>query len=310
MKLRKVEFIEFESKGVITQKTWLVIMMAAMVYYAYTMIISFISLFAMIIKNPGALANGMQLLESDGFKILYLFLTAIGILIALLYVRFMERRSLTSTGITKEKLSKNYFSGYLIGILMISLPVAVLALFKGSIEISDSFDYTLILLCFFGFLVQGASEEIMMRGYILTSLAKTAGLIWAVVITSFGFAALHLLNPNMGVLPFANLVLFGLFAAFLFLRTGNIWTISALHSAWNFFQGNVFGIEVSGQVFGGSLLKVTSAAPAILSGGDFGLEGGLIVTIILILSTLLVLFAGKSKLVIGSGTHESDLVGQ
>jgi len=310
MKFRKIEFIEFESKGIITQKTWLVIMMAGFVYYAYTMIISFISLFAVIIKNPGEMANIQQLLETDNFRMLYLFLTAIGILITLIYVRFMERRPLSTTGITKESLFRNYFSGYLIGILMISLPVLVMVLFDGSIEIGKSVDYAIILLCFFGFLIQGASEEIMMRGYLLTSLAKTAGLLWAVIISSFGFAALHLLNPNMGVLPFINLVLFGLFAAFLFLRTGNIWTISALHAAWNFFQGNIFGIQVSGQMFGSSLLKVNSAAPSILSGGDFGLEGGLIVTAMLILSSLLVVFAGKNKLVISANIPETGLDGQ
>lgn len=59
---------------------------------------------------------------------------------------------------------------------------------------------------------------------------------------------------------------------------------------WNFAQGNIFGISVSGMDMMGS---VFSFAPTnegeLINGGTFGLEGGLAVTIVLILATIAVL---------------------
>ena len=82
----------------------------------------------------------------------------------------------------------------------------------------------------------------------------------------------------------------------IFLKTGNIWLVSALHSVWNFAQGNFFGILVSGNDFGPTVLSTTfNASKTLINGGDFGLEGGLAVTTVLVIGTLLVLFVPSNK---------------
>ncbi|MGQ0604896.1 MAG: CPBP family glutamic-type intramembrane protease [Anaerolineales bacterium] len=54
-----------------------------------------------------------------------------------------------------------------------------------------------------------------------------------VLVSSALFGVLHLLNPNVGLLPFINLCLFGLFAALYALREGGLWGIAAQHAVWN-----------------------------------------------------------------------------
>lgn len=97
------------------------------------------------------------------------------------------------------------------------------------------------------------------------------------------FAMLHGLNPSVGPLPLFNLALFGLFAALYALREGSLWGVCALHSVWNWMQGNVFGLAVSGNSGSGpTLWDLGAAGPDRWTGGSFGPEGGLSVTLVLL----------------------------
>ena len=312
MKFRKIDFIDFESKNILTRKIWLVIIMYVAVFFAYNILLipgSFIITMINMANHPEinslTFEGALQLAQLPNAQIFSLFATSLGILIALLYVKFLEKRPLGSTGIVKKGFFSQYALGYLIGIVMIGLPAMAVALYNGKIEINSNPNFLLLLIYFFGFLVQGASEEIMFRGYLLTSLAKSKNVFWGIIISSVLFAVAHSLNPNMSWLSVINLFLYGVFAALIFLRTKNIWLVSALHSAWNYFQGNVFGIEVSGQVFGESFMNITSNSPALLSGGNFGLEGGLFVTILLVAASIIVLYVGKGSLMVESSNSET-----
>ena len=79
-----------------------------------------------------------------------------------------------------------------------------------------------------------------------------------------------------------------------FLKTGNIWLVSALHTSWNFVQGNVFGVLVSG---GTPSVSILSTAPTdlkdLINGGPFGLEGGIAVTIVVTIAILVTAFFVK-----------------
>lgn len=109
----------------------------------------------------------------------------------------------------------------------------------------------MLLLLFVGFLFQGMSEEVVCRSFLMVSAANRAPLWIAVALNSLIFAAMHLANSGVTFFSFANLVLYGVFASFYFLRTDNVWGIAALHTAWNFTQGSVLGVEVSGRAHSG-----------------------------------------------------------
>ena len=73
--------------------------------------------------------------------------------------------------------------------------------------------------------------------------------------------------------------------------TGNIWMCSAVHSIWNFVQGNLYGIRVSGfDLMDTVLVSDTVPGKELINGGSFGLEGGLGVTAVLIAGIIVQLF--------------------
>ena len=131
----------------------------------------------------------------------------------------------------------------------------------------------------------------------MTSLSTRVTIIAAIWINAIFFACMHLLNPGISVLALINLVLFGLFASVYAVKTNNIWGVCAIHSIWNFVQGNFYGILVSGMDTGISVFKFSSTESGkLINGGSFGLEGGLSVTIVLIIGIVITLVAKNKEL--------------
>ncbi len=77
-----------------------------------------------------------------------------------------------------------------------------------------------------------------------------------------------------------NIALYAVFASFIALGQGNLWLIAGLHAGWNYFQGNIYGLPVSGNAEASSLFAFGPAAGSsdLVSGGDFGVEASLVGT--------------------------------
>ncbi|PKM74183.1 MAG: hypothetical protein CVU91_03825 [Firmicutes bacterium HGW-Firmicutes-16] len=227
------------------------------------------------------------------FGVVSLFATALVTFLVFVYCRGIEGRSFASMGVRKKGMAKNYGFGYLIGIVMITATVSLAVLLGGAkfTGLNSGVSVFYIVLFLAGYLVQGMSEEVCFRGYFMVSCANKVPVTWAVMISSLAFAIMHLANPGITPLAVFNLVLFGVFAAVYILRTDDLWGACAIHSAWNFFQGNVFGISVSGSaqstsVFGTSFVT----GKGLISGDLFGIEGGICTTIVMLAGIALVLF--------------------
>ncbi len=147
------------------------------------------------------------------------------------------------------------------------------------------------------FIIAGLAEEILFRGYPLQTMTR-AGLVWlGVLLTSLPFAAVHLRNPNVVQgFTFINTALAGVWLAAAYLRTRSLWFPLGVHWAWNWAQGSVFGLPVSGltHIAPQPLLRGTDIGPAWLTGGGYGIEGGIACTIALVFSTI---FIWRTKLV-------------
>jgi membrane protease YdiL (CAAX protease family) len=141
-----------------------------------------------------------------------------------------------------------------------------------------------VLVALAGFAVQGSTEEILTRGYVLQATVRRWGLVAGVAVQAALFALLHGLNPGTDVLSLVNLVLVALFLAGWALLEGGLWGVCAWHAVWNWTQGNVWGLLVSGQPIATSLLvtRPSSGASDLVTGGLFGPEGGLLVTAVLV----------------------------
>jgi len=79
----------------------------------------------------------------------------------------------------------------------------------------------------------------------------------------------------------------GLFLAYGYLRTQQLWLPIGLHIGWNFFEGTIFGFPVSGSFFY-RLIRHSVSGPELITGGDFGPEAGLIVLPMMVLGAGLI----------------------
>lgn len=230
-------------------------------------------------------------LKESGTRLFYdsIFSTTATILLVLLYIRFAEKRSFYSAGFTKEKAVKNYGLGLLVGAVMITA-VFLLNLVTASIhtQVNSSINWSTLLLCGIGFGIQGMSEELLCRGFLMNNIAAVKGVVPAILINSAVFALLHGMNPGISILATVNLFLVGLVFSFLFYLTDNIWLVSGLHSVWNFFLGIVFGVRVSGMIMPTTILKsIQISSHHLINGASFGFEGGLAATLVLVPTLLL-----------------------
>ena len=246
-------------------------------------------------KNP-MLSQWINVTLSTGINILSFFI----------YIKLIEKRPFKTIGLKSNKKLIKYLKGVLIAILMQLIYFSII-LISGFGEIlsepiyaSYSFGISAIgpvLMFLIAFIIQGASEEVAIRGWILPVLSKHYKPVTAIIISSLFFGILHALNPNVAILPIINLILYGIFASLYALYDDGLWGIFAQHSIWNWFMGNVLGLPVSGMIIGNSsIIETKLTGPTWITGGDFGPEGGIIVTIIFTVSSLILI-----KLLINKG---------
>ena len=237
-------------------------------------------------------------LDFDDYLELATLLVTLGAtVLTLLYVRFVQFRKLRTAGFVKKNAVKHYLIGLLVGAGMYTVAMGICALF-GSLKVSyaGGFNPVVILVLFVGWMIQGNSEEVICRGFILVSTSRRYHVIVGIIINSLFFSLIHIFNDGVSVLPLINIALFGLVMSLVFLKTGNIWMVSAIHTAWNFAQGNVFGVLVSGGEVSEKILSTEfTVGKELINGGDFGLEGGLGVTIVLAVTIAVLLFVKPCK---------------
>lgn len=238
-----------------------------------------------------------EVLMQTKYLIPTLFCTIFGTIISIIYCRFVEARHLSSMGMRRRKAGLHYIQGLGVGFVMISAAALSSALF-GITEITrcKSADIGVIGLMLGGFVIQGMSEEFIFRGYLMNTLGGRHNPWLAVIISSAAFSLAHIANPGFNLFIFFNLALFGVFAALYMIAFDDIWGACAIHSIWNFTQGSFYGISVSGTGETESIFRTVAASESkLLTGGEFGIEGSIITTFVLIVSSILVLIKIKKQ---------------
>ena len=223
----------------------------------------------------------MQYDFGDAFMILSLFSTALGILITFLYCRGFERRKISSLGFVRKNAVKSYLLGALAGFAMFAVCVLVCAALGAKIKIADDIAPVLVLAYLGGFIVQGMYEEVLFRGcFFVSTAASKKPLVYAIAVNSILFSVAHGLNSGVTILAFVNIALFGVLMSVCMIKTENIWFVGALHSFWNFTQGNFFGVNTSGMEMNATIFEFdANNQSGLINGGAFGLEGGIVVTV-------------------------------
>ena len=147
------------------------------------------------------------------------------------------------------------------------------------------------------FAIGAASEETLFRGYLLQTFARDNIAFVGVVFTSLLFAFAHNNNPAANVMSFVNTLLAGAWFAAAYLKTRDLWFPFGVHLVWNWLQGPVFGINVSGiaEFSPDPILRATDLGPAWLTGGSYGIEGGIACTLAILISIGLIYYLPSLK---------------
>ena len=220
------------------------------------------------------------------FGLYVMFGTSIALIF--LWVRFYEGRPIYSLGFTKNNFLTKYISGFGTGILLSTIVVGTMALF-GSIEIStensplDFRGFSFVLIFLFGFMIQGASEEILTRGWMLQVIGSRYKPWIGVIISTLFFALVHMGNSGVNFFAIFNLLIVAILLVLYVMRDGSLWSACGWHSAWNWSLGNVYGLSVSGSSEMVSIINLDTIGTGIISGDDFGPEGSIVTTFVLLI---------------------------
>ena len=250
------------------------------------------------LRNIPLFFNNKDLLS----LLITLFSFAFISLLVFFRVKVIEKRSFSSIGFNKNNWLKKYSLGFLIGLAMMSIIVLILFPFgyitveKNPIQPVGISAIASVLVILLGWIIQGATEEIVTRGWLLNVLSTKYNKGVGLLISSTLFGLMHLTNPNVNYIAVINIILVGLFYGLYVIKTNDLWAVCGMHSAWNFAQGNLFGFEVSGlDVSVGSLIDLNLVGSDFVTGGIFGPEAGIIATFILLASIRILLFIDKKR---------------
>jgi membrane protease YdiL (CAAX protease family) len=237
---------------------------------------------AVLLGDPAEASPSGQLLEFAGFGATLAVLA--------LWVVFKEQRPFASVGFLGRGMGR-FFVGILGGAALFAIPVLTLVLsgayaFESAGRTASAATLTALAPIVPGWIVQATTEEAVVRGYLLQWHGLKQPAWVAILLTSAGFAALHL---DAEPLVLSNIFLVAIFFSFLSLAQGSIWLAAGVHAGWNMTQGSVFGIPVSGMPVPVSLLLLSPAPGSRewLTGGSFGVEGSVATTVILAIAVLL-----------------------
>jgi membrane protease YdiL (CAAX protease family) len=211
--------------------------------------------------------------------------------LTMLYVKLIEKQSLASIKLEWNLgLLKAIVKGFAIGSILVVLLIIILLStgnykFTGIGKINET---TLIWL--FAYIIQGASEELMCRGFLQNSLNRRVSTVVAILISGGAFIFPHISsildrNGISILIAFINLFLVSTLFSLAMLKENSIGAACGIHIGWNFFLGNIFGLQVSGGAsVNGVFQFVVRPEYTWLTGGTYGIEASaLLVPILLIL---------------------------
>jgi membrane protease YdiL (CAAX protease family) len=232
-------------------------------------------------------------------RVILLFAAAAMGVCAMFYCAKIEKRKIRTMGLCGEKPWLEYLTGLAAGLVLFGAVTAI-GHFAGGWQVKGFRSLKagavgMLALYFVGFLIQGASEELMFRGYLATSIGARAPAPLALIVSSVIFALFHTGNNGFTFLSAINTLLVGLVLGAYMIKRGSLWGVCGLHAMWNFAQGCVFGFPVSGTQTGYSMVDVTVRSNrSLLTGGDYGPEASAAVTVVL-LAALGVVLALRAK---------------
>lgn len=261
-------------------------------------IVIFVAVFLILSLAMGSLLHALGWLGKAAPATLHglaqFLMRALPALVAyLLLVRLVERRPLAE--LAPRRLLPDGAAGAGAGLLLFSAVVGVLYLL-GSYRVTGTNPHAqwLPALLMAG-LGAGIGEEIICRGVLFRIVEEGLGSWWALLVSALFFGAVHIGNPGATLWSSAAIAIeAGLLFGMLYHVTRSLPACMGLHAAWNFAQGTIYGIPVSGTRADGWLVSARSG-PDWLSGGAFGAEASVIALALCSLCTIGLLVVARRR---------------
>jgi membrane protease YdiL (CAAX protease family) len=216
---------------------------------------------------------------------------ALALIPLFLWIWFFERGRLDAIGLRSNPISP-FFGGFFGGLASVSIVILAITLLGGySVEATGAWQApsmaSLAPIAAFGlaFILQGSTEEIFVRGWIMQIASSRYGVTAGIIFSTLVFSVLHggNIEPSAElVVALLNIVLVGAFLAIWAINQGHLWGVCGWHASWNWLMSTGFGLEVSGiKLDTGALivdLASISSVPWWITGGKFGPEASLVTT--------------------------------
>lgn len=188
-----------------------------------------------------------------------------------------------------KSTKKECGAGMILGMVNCTLVFLLVVWFGGGKVASWQPRITALTLTWlFAFILVAYAEELLNRGFIMAVLRRCRNHIFVLIfLPSVIFGAIHLGNPSVTLLSVFNIIIVGILFSYMFIKSGNIWMCIGYHFTWNVFQGIIYGMPVSGLSIPG-IITTHFTRDNILNGGGFGIEGGILTTLVTLLSFLFV----------------------
>jgi uncharacterized protein len=215
-----------------------------------------------------------------------------------LMLKFIDRRAFKTIGFASGHAALDMITGLAIGSIWLCVSLGIALMFGWAAPVYPAgFSWYILLLSAVSMLLNVVAQELLLCGFIFQTIRNRSNVIIAIVISAVLFAGYHLGAFKGEWLPAVNVFAAGVFFCLAYLITNNLWLPVAIHFSWDVLLGPVFGITESGQNnLSGGWKMFTVNGPKLLTGGSFGMEGGLIVTITTILSVLIICFIQRNKI--------------
>lgn len=265
-------------------------MLLALVF-SLILVVLFIPITLIAISTYGNI-DFNELLETTLFEqsLLYvLFVSFIGA-VMVMYALFERRKGLVLGWRQKQPL-RNSIIGMAWGFGLATALFMLVWLFGGihivhvglDAQVLKSLAYALLLFAFVA-----VYEELLVRGYIQAIVRRRFGVLVAIIVASLAFVCLNLLvsNVEQGPLTVLNLLFFGLLLSSLREVSGGLWLPLGLHFMWLFFHSFAYGFTLPDYTVAPSIVQVDQRGSDLISGGQAGAIGSIILLLLLAVATL------------------------
>jgi membrane protease YdiL (CAAX protease family) len=213
-----------------------------------------------------------------------LYADAVGVLATAAAVAIMtiliDRRRIGSIGFTRKHTALTILLGVTLGASWLFLSLAIAFAGGWVSAAATDIDSRILAWAALATLLNVITQQLIVSGYILPMLMARFSTRAAVIVTAVLFSFMHAGAFGGSAIPPLNVFGAGLLFCSAYAMTENFWFPVAIHFAWNFLLGPALGLTVSGsERLGAGWHVFQLRGPELVTGGEFGIEGGAIVTI-------------------------------